>query len=108
MFGLKYVGQESRNICVKRVKYIKTYNDAKRDALKTPCSIPQHPSSFVLNQGALANVTAAYYRGVEGSFLGNRGNKAQVLHYLKATGMRLGMLVNLDCYPNASCVRIVL
>ncbi len=35
-------------------------------------------------------------------------HKAQVLNYLKATGMRLGLLVNFGCHPKATVERFVL
>jgi GxxExxY protein len=35
-------------------------------------------------------------------------HKAQILNYLKSTGMQLGLLVNFGCHPKATVERLVL
>lgn len=35
-------------------------------------------------------------------------HQAQILNYLKATGLRLGLLVNFGCYPKATVQRFIL
>ena len=38
----------------------------------------------------------------------NNQHKAQLMNYLKATGLNLGLLVNFNSYPKADIVRIVI
>jgi len=50
--------------------------------------------AIILELKALASITTVH--------------KAQVMNYLKATGIRLGLLANFECYPKATVERIVL
>lgn len=51
-------------------------------------------NSIIIELKALSNTTPQH--------------KAQVMNYLKATNLKLGLLVNFGCYPKAKIERIVL
>jgi GxxExxY protein len=81
--GIPYVEQQSLKLFYKGEMLRQTY---------APDFICY--GSVIVELKALSAITGAH--------------KAQVLNYLKATGMRLGLLVNFGCHPKATIERIVL
>lgn len=81
--GIPFVTQQELRLCYKGEPLRQTY-------------IPDFicHESIILELKALALTTGEH--------------KAQVMNYLKATKMRLGLLANFGCHPKATVERIVL
>lgn len=81
--GIPFVAHQELKLCYKGESLQQTY-------------IPDFVchDSIIVELKALSVTTGAH--------------KAQVLNYLKATGMHLGLLVNFGCHPKATVQRIVL
>ncbi len=81
--GIPFVAQQELRLCYKGELLRQTY-------------IPDFicHESIILELKALALTTGEH--------------KAQVMNYLKATKMRLGLLTNFGCHPKATVERIVL
>ena len=81
--GIPFVAQQELKLCYKGEPLQQTY-------------IPD----FICHESIIVEIKALTVTAGE--------HKAQVLNYLKATGMRLGLLANFGCYPKATVERIVL
>jgi len=81
--GIPFVAHQELKLCYKGESLQQTY---------TPDFVCH--DSIIVELKALSVTTGAH--------------KAQVLNYLKATGMHLGLLVNFGCHPKATVQRIVL
>ncbi|TAJ79871.1 MAG: GxxExxY protein [Gallionellaceae bacterium] len=81
--GVPFVAQQELRLCYKGEPLRQTY-------------IPDFicHESIILELKALALTTGEH--------------KAQVMNYLKATKMRLGLLANFGCHPKATVERVVL
>ena len=90
---------------------ILTHKPAGKEDYKVVLDIPDHTIGINMVMEALVNPVHGVISSIgEIKAVKEIANehRAQVMNYLKATGNRLGLLINFEHYPKATIKRIIL